>query len=104
MKLFHCKNCGDVRSLRIDKIVFSTCEKTCGKYDEDGLNAWVAGPCHILGIANYSKSHADLMNVTAPPQEGENGFKFDAFVIPEAAPTIRRSTWKHEVALSLKFE
>jgi len=97
MKLLRCRQCGDIFNLTINRIKTCSCTLSYGQYDEDGLHAWYAGPCDMLGFANRSVVEADLLNTNSPPAEQELGYQFDAFFIPESASTVRRIDHKKYV-------
>lgn len=82
MKLLHCNNCGDTVSLWYT-VRLCRCNRSWGKYYDDGLYAVVGGPCTPLGFANYSYQDALLQQPEVPP-----GRRFEAFVIEKKCPTI----------------
>lgn len=117
MKLLFCPHCYDVRKLGMDpdhvpkdvsalpqelhKFVPNqqgwtrcVCGKSWGRY-RDEINAVYGGDAVMLGIANSSLREAldaqrrlgDLQPMPGIPVPGR---LFDAFIIPESAPTVRR--------------
>lgn len=84
MKLFHCNECGDTVSLWY-KIRTCRCERSWGKYYEDGLYAVIGGPCTPLGFANFSYESAMRNQPEVSP-----GCRFEAFVIEKKCPTIEQ--------------
>ncbi len=96
MKLIRCNECFDIFNLAEWTKVCS-CEKSYGRYI-DLINATVHGPCDVLGIDNASFSEARFMQESHPEglymrgttTKQYSGWKFEAFFIPEGAPTVRR--------------
>lgn len=95
MKLIYCPDCFDVVKFKFN---MSTCEcgASWGYYEEDGLNAKYGGKCIPLGISNASL-HSAITNDLFDKRVNEehraihpkmSGFRFEAFVIPDVAPTI----------------
>lgn len=97
MKLLKCNVCWDVFNLVSKRIKVCSCGNSAGAYKADSLNAWYSGPCEMLGIANHSFHQALMKNSVMPPGEDDLGIKFDAFIIPEKAPTVSRSNLVKEV-------
>lgn len=91
MKLLLCPNCMDVRKLGYE-VVTCECGKSSGYYEKDGLNAVYAGESIPLGFDNFSLRDAvDAEKYrTGLGVPAELGIRFEAFTIPECAPTIRR--------------
>lgn len=91
MKLLACQKCGEIFSL---SVLFSCCG--CGQsagYYTSNVNATVMGPCTVLGISNRSYQSAAACHEVAPyGPNGDNsvGWRFEAFIIPEGASSIRR--------------
>jgi hypothetical protein len=85
MKLIFCTECHDIVSLKSDWR-HCDCGLSCGKYEDDGLNAVVSGPCIPLGFANQSLMWA----IRKRPETGL-GSRFEAFVIPKVCPTVREA-------------
>lgn len=86
MKLIYCKSCHDIRKLHITEVTYCLCRKSSGVY-LDSINAIISGDqVVLLGIANTSLINA--LDMTR--DEDLLGQKFNAFVIPENVPAIRR--------------
>ena len=90
MKLLFCKKCNDVVKLRRDPITCE-CGASWGRYREDGLHAEYGGePAVLLGIANSSLFRALVLQNSLGDNPHGLGRTFEAFIIPENAPTIHR--------------
>ncbi len=86
MKLVQCSVCGDLFNLTgIEKQC--SCGKSSGLYI-NGIDAWVRGPVLVLGISNPSYDKARERHNKQPNME--RGWRFEAFIIPKNAPTVRR--------------
>jgi hypothetical protein len=85
MKLLLCVKCNEIFSLAVGRVKSCKGEHVSGQYLEDGLIAEVEGNGYVLGIANRSLAKA----LTAGDLP-EGGRPFDAFVIPDGAPTVVR--------------
>ena len=94
MKLILCTKCGDVVSLR-RYLRTCSCGHCSGRYVDD-ISAEVSLSSIVLGIVNSSllsavvvdqKTYGDLVAEVpkAPP-----GRRFEAFIIPYSAQTVRR--------------
>lgn len=93
MKLLFCPHCTDVRKLpiRAPGMGAGVCE--CGKswgYYTDDINAVYGGDAVMLGFANSSLAGA----IQAQRKYGDTatgqGRTFEAFIIPESAPSVKR--------------
>lgn len=84
MKLIYCPNCGDIVRLMPTRR-WCLCRKCYGEYLND-IDAYVSGPCHVLGIHNTSFYKA-LGN---PDREDGMGNEFNSFVIPRNTGRIVR--------------
>lgn len=98
MKLIFCNNCEDILSLRLDTNRSCTCGRSSGHYI-DGLHAVVSGPCTVLGFDNKSLLRAKHNDNAIMSHETDTyraihvnsgGCRFEAFIIPEGAPTVKR--------------
>lgn len=97
MKLIFCKYCQDVIKLIQQK---RSCQ--CGKisgYYVDHLNAEVSDEAIVIGFDNSSLMKALVEYKNQPngiPVKGRyythKGFDFNAFIIPEGAPSVKRKT------------
>ena len=101
MKLLLCHNCGDVFSLRLERELNCLCGSVSGIY-MDEVKAHVygkKGTFSVLGFANSSFSAA----IEGQAQKGDlprtmwygsefvsPGRSFEAFIIPESAPSVNR--------------
>ena len=88
MKLFICKSCYDVVSLRVSSIRYCECKKSGGHY-LDSLNAEYWGEAIPLGFSNSSLLNA----IQNRPQNGK-GRSFEAFVIPVYCSTYKKANDK----------
>lgn len=95
MKLLFCKACVDVRKLSTRTITVCDCGASKGKYLEDGLNATVEGDrALVLGFDNNSLRAAIMQDGRLPKEygaEGEPGVRFEAFIIPNSARSVKRA-------------
>jgi hypothetical protein len=94
MKLLYCPHCYDVRKLGGPYPVPALptkcrCEKSWGMYT-DHINAVYGGDAVMLGFSNPSLRYAIEDNLTRPPRADGKGRSFEAFIIPDSAPTVRR--------------
>jgi hypothetical protein len=101
MKLIFCEKCHDL--VKLKKKMDRTCEcgESGGKYVDD-LNAEIWGPCYKIGFANHSFTAAIIaQRLSGDSTEkmvrvyGRQGYvtkgrKFEAFIIPESAETMKR--------------
>lgn len=85
MKLIFCPKCGDVLSLRYS-FRSCTCSASGGKYLSDGYHAVIEGDAIPLGFNNDAFKKALAKDRSLP----QRGILFTAFVIPEAAETVKR--------------
>lgn len=91
MKLLNCETCGSIRSLHIGEPTVCLCGASKGQYERDGINAWHSGPSKLLGISNTSFLKASIEDKLVPKTiAGSAGYRFDAFFIPDVAPTVRK--------------
>lgn len=99
MKLLLCIKCSDVVALRSSQERTCECGLCGGKYVDD-LNAEYWGPAYLLGFANSSLVSAlrlqiaegDSDEVMGGIYRGEKkGRDFTAFIIPESAPSIKKT-------------
>lgn len=100
MKLLACRNCSDVFSLRV-AIRNCSCGKCGGQYVDD-LTAEVWGPKDgywVLGFNNSSLVDAIRQQMSLGDSKevmggiygsAVKGRPFEAFIIPESAPTVIR--------------
>lgn len=96
MKLLHCTRCGDVFKLARK---YKTCEcgRSVGYYLDDGLNAEYGGQFAVLfGIANSTVQPAIDATLEKPREDGL-GWRMEAFVIPDSAPTVKRFVFRPNV-------
>lgn len=96
MKLLYCPKCCDVRKLgmKIEGSVhygaaYCECTKSWGYYTDD-INAVYGGDAVMLGIANSSLAQAIDYDTKYPARPNSLGVRFEAFIIPESAPTVKR--------------
>jgi hypothetical protein len=114
MKLLYCPHCHDVRKLgfspdyapkdtslpsladiqdllpKAQSWTYCLCGKSWGRY-KDILNAVYGGDAVMLGFANDSLRDAIAMNKLRQRVSARSGVRFEAFIIPESAPTITRA-------------
>lgn len=91
MKLLFCPHCHDVQKLLVETTRGCQCGKSWGRYT-DNLNAVYGGDAVMLGFANSSLAHAlNAQRQVGDPADGW-GRKFEAFIIPESAPTVKRES------------
>lgn len=91
MKLLLCVNCSDVRSLNLEIEVKCRCGESRGRYLEDGISAEFSGDdAHLVGFNNRSFVNAIRSHIEDGDHPDELGRRFEAFVIPEGAPTAKR--------------
>lgn len=89
MKLLYCRHCGDVFGLR-EQLRRCVCGQSWGQY-LDRLNAEYGGEHAVmLGISNPMFHSALHDQRTVGDQVDGRGRRFDAFVIPDGAPTVAR--------------
>jgi len=89
VKLLNCTNCQDVVKLA-RKYKTCQCGKSVGYYMEDGLHAEYGGEFAVLfGIANSTIRPA-IDATREKPREDGLGWRMEAFVIPDSAPTVKR--------------
>jgi hypothetical protein len=95
VKLLLCLKCQDVQKLAMyPEAAWCSCRSSWGQYVND-LDAEFGGEhAMLLGIHNSSLAHAirdqlRLGDITEGWHAGL-GRKFEAFIIPESAPTVRR--------------
>ena len=90
MKLLLCAYCSDVRALHTDDEIKCQCGRSQGRYTDDKRTGEISGAdAYAIGFNNYTliaalKAHVD---------EGDlpnGGRTFEAFVIPEGSPTLKR--------------
>ncbi len=84
MKLVFCPECHDVFKLQYDHKQ-CMCGKSGGKYTDE-INAIIEGMAIPLGFSNGSFVKA----LKQYPFEAKMGERFEAFIIPENAPTVKR--------------
>jgi hypothetical protein len=98
MKLLLCIKCSDVIKLREEEERTCFCGKSGGKYIDE-LNAEYWGSAYLIGFANSSLVSAlrkqiaegDLNESMGGIYGNEKkGRQFNAFLIPESAPTIKK--------------
>lgn len=99
MKLIYCRACGDIFNLGRDT-KHCTCGESGGFYGNDGLHAtyWGANAM-MLGIQNISfvdavnrqLRHGDLKEQMMADGVTVKGRSFEAFVIPDGAPTVMKA-------------
>lgn len=104
MKIFFCTRCHELFNLGYE---YKECsgKHGGGKY-VDNLNAEVWGDreiVHLLGFANSTLADALRLQIKDGDQEGmmpygqgfvRKGRDFTAFIIPESAPTVKRTEKK----------
>lgn len=100
MKLLFCLQCQDVVKLKILDVVTCSCGACSGVY-WDSLNAMYHGDALPIGFGNGSLSAAIRAQVSSGDSTeamfygGDyltKGRSFDAFIIPESAPTYKKVT------------
>lgn len=89
MKLLLCVKCSDVFVLRENKKRACSCGLSDGEYVDD-LNAEVTGPCIVIGFSNHSLLRTIRTQMSNGDQDDGNGRRFEAFIIPESAPSVKR--------------
>ena len=90
MKLIYCTICQDLVKLKME-LTYCECEKSCGKYLEDGLNAIYFGDYAVpLGINNFNFVEA----LKKQPKDGL-GKRFEAFIISVECPTFRKEKFEN---------
>ena len=97
MKLLYCEECATVFNLS-QKSKTCACGKSGGQYLPDGINAEYFGPTVVFGIGNTSFFRAAAVQEVWD-HEGHDpteGVPFDAFMIPAAAPTVKKKEATHE--------
>lgn len=82
MKLIFCPHCQDMFKMQQVHRACA-CGKSAGQYAADGLHCTITGSAIPIGIENTSLVDA----LESRPQSGK-GKRFNAFVIPVAAPTV----------------
>lgn len=93
MKLLHCLKCQDVVKLDYDWRVCK-CKESAGYYLPDGINARYGGEhAVLLGFSNCSILPAIIASQEKPKEDG-SGWRIEAFVIPEDAPTVERVEYR----------
>lgn len=85
MKLFYCPYCQDVVTLQIDSLCYCNCSRSWGSYT-DILEVTIGGAAIPLGIDWKSLAVALRRHELGV----EGSISFDAFVIPENCPTVKR--------------
>jgi len=89
MKLLLCRRCQDaVKLLPAIEKRMCACGASWGWCEDDGLHVTYGGEAIPIGFANSSLVHAIEYNDKHPPKD--EGIRFEAFIIPESASTIRR--------------
>ena len=97
MKLLYCNSCHDIFKLGYS-LKSCACGLSSGNYLPDGLNAEIHGEFAMtLGFANSTfvralDHHADMPEgqpLTLNRGPGY-GWQFEAFIIPEPCPTVKR--------------
>lgn len=83
MKLVYCISCEDVIAL-LAKPRACACGQSRGAYLEDGVGAWIQGPCVPLGFDNVSFDQALANQPIAPP-----GVGFRAFVVEKNCRNVQ---------------
>jgi len=92
MKLIYCPKCNAMCMLSIP-LVFCPCKKSWGYYESDELHAVIGGSAIPLGIDNKSFALALVVSQDeprGPDNDSSSGWIFEAFIIPEGCPTVRR--------------
>lgn len=97
MKLLLCRQCSDIVKLGYEPRA-CRCGASEGRYLEDGLHAEIRGEFAMcLGFANSSFVKALHHHEDMPEGQPANrnrapgwGWQFEAFIIPENAPTVKR--------------
>lgn len=87
MKLLFCKQCQDVFKLRLHEYRTCQCHSSGGRY-VDELHAEIWGVAAVpLGFDNSSLTIA----LRLPPEGNQGqGWRFEAFVIPDGAVSVKR--------------
>ena len=83
MKLIFCPHCHDIVKLNITSSRCCLCGKSCGKYDKDGIHAWINKEAIPLIFVNSSFFEA----MRNRPKKGM-GKGFVAAVVPEQVTHI----------------
>jgi hypothetical protein len=99
MKLLYCTECHDIFKLGYN-LRACKCGESQGRYLEDGLHAEIKGEFAMcLGFANSTfvkalERHAETPEGQPPSRNRGPGYgwQFEAFVIPEPCPTVKRLT------------
>lgn len=92
MKLVLCHTCSSVFSLSTKNTKWCDCGAVSGIYT-DNLNSEVIGikgKFQVLGFANGSLIDAVRKQTWHGDLDGFYGRTFEAFIIPEKAPTVTR--------------
>lgn len=94
MKLLLCLDCYDI-FLLTREVRSCKCGNTTGRYI-DSLNAEISGNCNPIGIANTSFAKAlRIQQIENKNYDGNKdtcceGARFEAFIIPDWAKSIKR--------------
>ncbi|MDH5598970.1 MAG: hypothetical protein OEY34_07590 [Cyclobacteriaceae bacterium] len=90
MKLIQCNVCHDIFNLSYE-LKSCSCGESGGKYTNI-LYAEISGNCEIIGFDNNKFYRAIYANNKAKEMgyDLETGIRFEAFIIPENAKTIKR--------------
>lgn len=98
MKILLCHKCTDFFSLTTLHVRKCLCGAVSGSYSSDGLNAVVEytneEEYSVLGISNPTLVSAIRDQMNYGDLSSGLGRKFDAFVIPMCAPTVKREKKK----------
>ncbi len=90
MKLLFCGNCADVVKLNTTETRRCACGKSWGRYT-DNINAEFGGErAELIGFANSTLSAALAQHRAGDRADGM-GHRFEAFIIPKSAPSVRRA-------------
>jgi len=89
MKLILCVKCSDVFKLSDEKYKTCDCGMSGGEY-VNTIDAEVSGPCIVLGFSNHSLLQAIRLQTSNGDRMDKQGREFDAFIIPECAPSVKR--------------
>ena len=92
MKLLFCEECSTIFNLSRTPRTCD-CGKCGGQYLPDGINAEYFGPAVVFGIDNTSFLRAAAVQEVWNHEDHDpmEGAPFDAFIIPAAAPTVRKT-------------
>jgi hypothetical protein len=91
VKLIYCPECHDVRKLHLNETVTCQCGQSSGAY-VDNLNAWISGKAIPIGFANPTLVDALYLQELYGDRSDRLGHRFEAFIIPDCAPTVTRKT------------